>query len=41
MSQPKTVSKNEFVLVRKEDLEQILAIIKRMESQLDTSRRAS
>ena len=41
MSQSKTVSKDEFVLVRREDMEQILAIIKRLERQLDTSRRAS
>ncbi len=41
MSQSKTVSKDEFVLVRREDMEQILAIIKRLEGQLDTSRRAS
>ena len=41
MSQSKTVSKDEFVLVRREDMEQILAIIKRLEGQLDTFRRAS
>ena len=41
MSQPKTVSKDEFVLVRREDMDQILAIIKRLESQLDTSRPTS
>ena len=41
MTDSKTVANEEFVLVRKEDMEQILIIIKRLESQLDTSRRAS
>lgn len=36
-----TVPTEEFVLVRREDMEQILTIIKRLECQLDTSRRAS